>query len=136
MPAPAYKIKKILNKYLKQKLIIENKYNIHNSKHLTQLLQKVKINNKSKMISLDIKDMYTNIPVKDTLKIIQQHLQTLNHNDHETKQLIALLEASMEQNYFTYDNQFYLQPDGLPMGSPLSSVLSEIYLQEFEKQLN
>ena len=64
MPAPAYKIRKFLNKYLKQKLIIENKYNIKNSKHLTEQLQNIKLDNNSKILSLDISNMYTNIPVK------------------------------------------------------------------------
>ena len=132
--APAYKIKKFLNKYLKQKLIIRNNYNIQNSKHLTTLLKSVPINKNSKIISLDIRDMYTNIPVKETLNIIQNQTNLLCDDIDESDQLISLLETSLEQNYFMYNNEFYLQKDGLPMGSPISSLLSEIFLQNLESQ--
>ena len=132
IPAPAYKLKKFLKKLLKSKLFIENKYNIINSKQLTDLLSKLTINKNSKMISLDIKDMYTNIPVNETLKIIQDQLKLSNCNDEESTQIISLLQNSLQQNYFTFNGNFYLQPDGLPMGSPLSSILSEIFLQHIE----
>ena len=48
MSAPAYKIKKYLNKYLKNKLIIENKYNIKNSINLAHTLKKRKRKRKRK----------------------------------------------------------------------------------------
>ena len=34
-----------------------------------------------------------------------------------------------------YNNEFYIQKDGLPMGSPISSLLSEIFLQNLESQI-
>ena len=74
--------------------------------------------------------MYTSIPIKDTIQIIQNQLSHLNEDDEETKQLVLLLESTLKQNYFSYDNKYYIQKDGLPMGSPISSVLSEIYLQD------
>lgn len=64
--APAYRIKKHLIQILKSHLIIENTYNIKNTKSLIELLKHVKISNNTKLISLDISDMYTNVPVKYT----------------------------------------------------------------------
>jgi hypothetical protein len=37
----------------------------------------------------------------------------------------------MEQNYFQFDQQYYKQTDGLPMGAP-TSLLAEIYIQPME----
>ena len=134
IPAPAYKVKKYLNKLLKQKLIINNTYNIKNSKHLTQLLSNIRINRNAKIISLDIKDMYSNVPTEETIKIIENQLLLLNSNTDEIKQLISMLKITLKQNYFIYNNINYLQLDGLPMGSPLSSLISEIFLQSIENQ--
>jgi hypothetical protein len=49
-----------------------------------------------------------------------------------TNQLINLSKVILEQNYFHFENNFYSQESGLPMGSPTSSVVSEIYLQYME----
>jgi len=39
----------------------------------------------------------------------------------------------MKQNYFQYSGRF-LQPDkGIPMGSPISSTMAEVYLQYIEE---
>ena len=38
----------------------------------------------------------------------------------------------MEQNYFQYDNFFYKPQKGIAMGSPISGMLAEIYLQYIE----
>ena len=78
--------------------------------------------------------MYTNIPINETINIIQNQLNLLNYNNEKSKQIISLLETSLKQNYFSFNDIFYLQRDGLPMGSPLSSLLSEIFLQHLENQ--
>ena len=38
----------------------------------------------------------------------------------------------LKQNYFKFQNSFYVQNTGLAMGAPTSSILSEIYLQYVE----
>lgn len=78
--------------------------------------------------------MYTNIPIDETLKIIEEQLSLLNNNEHESKEIILLLNNTLKQNYFQFNNNYYLQTDGLPMGSPLSSLISEIFLQHIENQ--
>ncbi|KFD64510.1 hypothetical protein M514_23357 [Trichuris suis] len=38
-------------------------------------------------------------------------------------------------NYFLFDNNFYKQSKGAPMGSPLSPVLAEIFMESFERKM-
>ena len=47
-------------------------------------------------------------------------------------ELINLSKIVLEQNYFPFENNFYSQEGGLALGSPTSSVFSEIYLQYME----
>ena len=101
---------------------------------MTQQLKKIKLNQNSKLISLDIKDMYTNIPVSETIYIINLQLQKLQENPNFIKQLINSLQVVLKQNYFTFNEDFYNQMDGLPMGSPISPIMSEIFLQYLEDQ--
>ena len=39
-----------------------------------------------------------------------------------------MTRAILKQNYFKFQNSFYVQNTGLAMESPTSSILSEIYL--------
>ena len=78
--------------------------------------------------------MYSNIPIDETIKIIEDQLLLLNSDKDEIRQLVSLLKITLKQNYFVYNNNYYLQLDGLPMGSPLSSLISEIFLQFIENQ--
>lgn len=40
----------------------------------------------------------------------------------------------IKQNYFQFNNKIYTQKNGLAMGSPLSSLLSEIFLDKIENE--
>ena len=84
------------------------------------------------MITLDIKDLYVNLP---KLGIIQSTTIWLDRNKictDEKVQILQLLNVIMEQNSFQYNNQYYKPEKGIAMGSPISGTLTEIYLQLIE----
>jgi hypothetical protein len=57
----------------------------------------------------------------------------LEHNDeHMTKQMISLLDIILQQNYFSFQNNFYQPNKGIAMGSPISGIIAEIVLQFHE----
>ena len=86
-----------------------------------------------KLASFDIVNLYTNILVADTLRILRNNLVNTNKLDIDsTNELMDLLKLVLDQNYFTHDKQFFTQHDGVAMGSPLSGLLADIYLNHFE----
>ena len=50
----------------------------------------------------------------------------------QIKELLSLLEIILKQNYLYFNNNFYIQNKGLGMGCPLSGLLAEIYMNNFE----
>ena len=46
---------------------------------------------------------------------------------------MKLVEICLEASIFRFNGQLYRQISGLPMGSPISVVLSEFTMQEIEK---
>ena len=40
----------------------------------------------------------------------------------------------MHSTHFIYAGEFYKQTDGAPMGSPLSSVIANLFMEQFEEQ--
>jgi hypothetical protein len=49
-----------------------------------------------------------------------------------TDEILFITHTVLEQNYFQFQDGFYIQKTGLTMGAPTSSILSEIYLQYIE----
>ena len=132
--APAYKLAKYLAKILQEYIQLKYQYNVKNATTLAQDLTHMKINDKHRLITFDIKDLYVNIPTKETLTIAKTMLATRN-NKIITQQMIQLLEITLQQNHFIFGNKLYQQEKGISMGSPLSNDIAEIFLQHHEQTL-
>jgi len=48
--------------------------------------------------------------------------------------LIPLIEHCLTTTYFSYNNQFYEQTSEAAMGSPISPVIANIFMEHFEKE--
>ena len=44
-----------------------------------------------------------------------------------------LLNLATKESFFTFNNKFYIQVDGVAMGSPLGPVLASIFLSHYEE---
>jgi hypothetical protein len=85
------------------------------------------------MITYDIKDLYVNIPIEETLTITKQQL--LKNNDKcKTKQIITILHTLLKQNYFEFQETIYHPNKGVAMGSPISGTMAEIFLHHIENK--
>jgi hypothetical protein len=128
---PSYKIAKKLNGILKRCLHLDNHYITSNSTNLANDLIKLKIDSHHKLITLDIKDLYVNIPIRETIDITKAQL--LKNNDSQvTNQITTLLEVILRQNYITFQDQIYQLKKGVAMGSPISGTMAETFLQQLE----
>jgi hypothetical protein len=55
------------------------------------------------------------------------------HNDKDvTKQTLTLLHTILQQNYFAFQDNIFQPDNGIAMGSPISSIIAEIFLQSLE----
>lgn len=128
-PAPAYNVSKTITNFLKEKINLPNTYTIKNNKELTDNIQNTEITPNTRIYSFDITNMYTNIPIKETINIITNTLNDKQIDVKTINEIKTALELILSQNYFQHNNEYYTQNDGLAMGSPSSSLLSEIFLQ-------
>ncbi|XP_055922780.1 uncharacterized protein LOC129953564, partial [Eupeodes corollae] len=133
--APGYKIAKTLQKIIKNNIKIINNHSIQNNKDLIEKLQNLNISPNYKLISLDVTNMYTNIPIDETIQILKENLtNTATINTQQINELINLIKTILKQNYFTFNDEYYTQTEGLAMGSPLSGLLADIYLNHYENK--
>jgi hypothetical protein len=85
------------------------------------------------MITYDVKDLYVNISLDETLKITENEL--LKNNDkHKTKQIISILKTILAQNYFSFHDTIYHPNKSVAMGSPVSGTMAEVFLQYIENR--
>ena len=85
-------------------------------------------------MSLDVKSLFTIIPIEYTLNIIKQSLKNCNTIPNKEKNgTLELIENIIYNNTFQFDNKYFKQIEGVPMGSPISPSFAEIFLKDFEK---
>lgn len=133
--SPNYELNKILNKKLKEVYTFQNSYSIKNSYDLANTLSQIKIPDNAKLASLDIANLYTNVPITECIDIIKNNLLTHKKiSMGETIELIELLELSLSYNYFMFNGKIYRQKEGLAMGNSLAGTLAEIFINDLENK--
>ena len=46
--------------------------------------------------------------------------------------ITCLLEFCLNSTYFTFQEKFYEQVEGAAMGSPISPIVANLYMEDFE----
>ena len=110
-------------------LVKTSPHTIHNANDfLTNIKKDLKLEPDEIMISFDVVSLFTSIPL-DTAKRITNELLTNNDSWHsrtilDKDYILELLNLCLSTE-FSFQNSYYRQISGTPMGSPLSSFLAE-----------
>ena len=88
------------------------------------------------MASFDVVSLFTRVPVDEALLVLSHHLQQDDNLKEQTSipipDLCTLVELCLKSTYFQFGEAFYEQVEGTAMGSPLSPVLANIFMEDFE----
>jgi hypothetical protein len=84
---------------------------------------------------MDIKNLYVNISINYTLNITNKLLKNNRVDKCIIKEIMYILKMIINQNYFQYNDKFYRPKLSVAMGSPLSSTMAEIFLQDLEQNI-
>ena len=92
----------------------------------------------ARMASFDIKSLFTNVPLEETIRIC---VNELYHSDLvpptlTDRSFIKLIKKVTTGVEFSFDDIMYRQTDGVTMGSPLGPVLANIFVGFQEQRLN
>ena len=102
---------------------------------LINKIKNVDITPRSRLISFDICNLYTNIPINDALHALQGFLAEQELENNEIEDLIKLYHICLQQNFFTFNETIYVQPDGLTMGCPLSGLMADLFVEKVEEKI-
>jgi hypothetical protein len=76
------------------------------------------------MVSFDIVSLFTKVPIRETMNLLERHFEG---------DVLGLFRHVLTTSYFTFNGQFCGQTDCVTMGSPISPVTSNFYVQDYEK---
>ena len=110
---------------------------INNANTFLTNIKDLKLEPDEIMISFDVVSLFTTIPL-DTAKRITNEL--LTHDESwqtrtklDKRDILELLDLCLSTE-FSFQNSYYRQISGTPMGYPLSSFLAEAVMQDLEKR--
>jgi hypothetical protein len=134
--APAHKLSYKINSLFRNFTSFKPKYSVKNSIDLIEKLSKVKVPDNARLVSFDVTNLFTSVPVQESLLLAGKILDDTQFQEPSVREeLKTLLKACTDQNFFKFNGSTYIQKDGLAMGSPLSPLLAEIFMDNFERQL-
>ena len=132
-----YNLEKHLAKILRPLVGSSERY-IKDTAHLVESLKDIKLVEDEILVSFDVKSLFTSIPVNETIEICRERLEKDETLEERTKMdvptIIQLLRLCVNSTSFRYDNKHYRQLEGVAMGSPLSPVLADTFMEHFEEK--
>ena len=119
-------------------LVGKTVFHVQNSNDLVKSLQNVTLAEDEMFASHDVVSLFTNTPIPQSIEIIRRRLQndkTLRKRTFlEVADIIELLEFVLSTTYFSFRGQIYQQKFGTAMGSPVSPIVANLFMEDLEQK--
>ena len=128
---------KELAKILKP-LVGKSPHHINSTQDFVEQVRHITLAPGECLSSYDISALFTSVPIDPALKIIKDLLvKDLTLKDRTVigiDDIILLLEFCLKNTYFSFQGQFFEQVEGAAMGSPVSPIVANLYMEYLEKK--
>ena len=124
-----------LDFWLKQVVVLLPTY-IRDTTHLIQTLEKQTFCKDIILCTVDVTNMYTNIPTAEGNQAALRAPTTQKSTPMPDMAVLAdLLDIVTKNNVFEFSDEFYLQTRGVPMGNIMAPSYSGIFMGELEQKI-
>ena len=105
-------------------------------KHSQDFINHIRPIPPTKMLSLDVFSLFTNVPLNETHLYIERKIEEgIIIPPIPSGPFIQLIRLCVESNSFSFHGNYYTQIFGVAMGSPLSPVLAGLWMCHIETDL-
>ena len=118
-------------------LVGKSMYHIHNTQDFIQQIKDIKLQKDQCMVSFDVKALFTSVPINPAIntikKLLEEDPELQKRTTLSVTNIIRLLEYCLTSTYFIFEGRFYEQQEGAAMGSPISPIVANLYMEKFEQ---
>ena len=134
--APSYKLSKYIASVISP-LAGRTSSHVLNSKHFTGVMKEEHVEADEALVSFDVTSLFTNVPTEEAVEVIHRKLteeeDLVERTPLSSERIAELLQLRLKSTYFSYNGEFYKQREGAAMGSPVSAVVTNLYMEFFEE---
>ena len=118
-------------------LVGKNGYALKNSADLVSSLSNCTLQEDDILVSFDVTALFTKVPVDKSVDVIHDKLESdptlANRTQLSAVHVRDLLLLCLKTTYFLYDGVIYTQVEGAAMGSPVSPIVTNLFMEWFEE---
>ena len=100
-------------------------------------MRDITINSDESLVSFDVTSLFTNVPIGEAVEVIRGKLweddDLIERTPLSPDRIAELLGLCLRSTYFSYGGEFCEQREGAAMGSPVSAVVANLYMEFFEE---
>ena len=134
--SPSYNLAKELARILTP-LAGNTPHTVRNSAAFVDRIRSLEMEPQDRLVSFDVTNLFPQVPIDEALKVIEERLAADGSLGERTSipasQLVELTELCLRTTYFKFLDTFYEQTDGAAMGSPLSPIVANLYMEHLEQ---
>ena len=108
-------------------------FTVTNSAHFASVISSEKIQDHEIMVSFDVESLFEGA-VQAALRKLENDPTLADRTTLTPAQIANLLDFVLRSTYFQYNGSIYEQREGAAMGSPVSAVIANLYMETFEEQ--
>ena len=132
-----YGVAKEISKIIKP-VVGTSSHCVNNTKEFADEIRNTKLEEGECITSYDVTALFTSVPVSSALHIIKKRLEQNtdlpNSSIMTADNIMELLGFCLNNTYFLFQDCFYEQTKGAAMGSPVSPIVANIYMEAFENR--
>ena len=106
---------------------------MRNSQHFVEEVEGLNLKENEIMVSFDVRSLFANVPIAESIQVIYGRLVKDMCLEERTiitaERIVEMLELCLRSTY-CYQGVFY---EGAAMGSPVSAVVANMYMEFFEE---
>ena len=133
--AVTYETSKELARILKP-LLGRSPYKVQKTKVFIHQIQGIHLQPDQCIMSFEVKVLFTSMPSQPAINVIKKLLDEDRELQQRTSMTVShityVLEFCLKSTYFTFQGKHYEQLEGAAMGSPISPIVANLYMEDFE----